>query len=88
MRAVAVQFTQSATHVAARAHGLGDGTSAHRRNVYARKAKVLLSMRRMWMEVMGQPSGAESSRNIKLMNWRRRALQGEFGRVIPDWKSL
>lgn len=69
--------------------GLGDTTSAHSRNEYARKAGVLVKMRHMWADVMGKPGIWEKlARNIKVENHRRPALQEEFGRVMPDWKSL
>ncbi|HEY3365059.1 MAG TPA: hypothetical protein VGK74_08410 [Symbiobacteriaceae bacterium] len=64
-------------------------SSAHQRNEYARKAQVLLKMRQMWVEIMGQPAAwAEFARNVKAVNRRRPGLQEEFGQVIPDWKSL
>jgi len=70
-------------------NGLGDTTSAHSRNEYARKARVLLKMRHMWADVMGKPDVWEKfARNIKVQNHRRPALQEEFGRAIPDWKLL
>ncbi|MDB4897866.1 MAG: uncharacterized protein JWN15_4128 [Firmicutes bacterium] len=69
--------------------GLGDVTSAHERKEYADKAKVLLKMRHMWVEVMGQPMAwKQFGRHVKLVNHRRPALQEEFGRVIPDWNTL
>ena len=70
-------------------NGLGNVTVAHQRSEYARNAKVLLKMRRIWTEVMEQPSAwAEFARSIKMANQRRPALQQEFGRILPDWNSL
>lgn len=69
--------------------GVGDITSAHQRNHYAHTAKLLLKIRRVWVEIMGQAVAWEKfARNIKAINIRRPALQEEFGRIIPDWKSL
>jgi len=46
-------------------------------------------MRHMWVEIMGKPAAWEQfARNVKAVNYRRPALQEEFGKVIADWKSL
>jgi len=59
------------------------------RKEYVQKAEAVLRVRRVLVEVMGQPDEwRRYAASIKQTNAKRPAFQQEFARVIPDWGSL
>jgi hypothetical protein len=69
--------------------GLGNLKTNATRKEYARKAKVMVNVRRLLVEVMGdQARWVKFASNVKKDNKRRPAFQQEFGKVLPGWQDL
>lgn len=71
------------------ASGLGSLDRSQTREEYARNARVVLKMRRVWLDVLQQPEEWRAfARRVKAQNHRRPAFQEEFGRAVPDWEEI
>ena len=69
--------------------GLGNLTVNATRKEYACKAKVMVKVRRMLVEVLGdEPRWNKFAAKVKQDNIRRPAFQQEFGNALPDWQKL
>jgi len=69
--------------------GLGCLTKSATRKEYARKAKIMVRVRRMLVDIIGdKPRWQKFAVKIKKDNARRPALQEEFARALPDWRKL
>jgi tetratricopeptide (TPR) repeat protein len=69
--------------------GLGNLTVNATRKEYARKAKVMLKVRRLLVEVLGDEARWHKfAAKVKQDNIRRPAFQQEFAKVLPDWREL
>ncbi|MDA2930801.1 hypothetical protein MYX84_12800 [Acidobacteria bacterium AH-259-O06] len=69
--------------------GLGNLNRNATRGVYADKARVMVKVRRVWLDVMKRPSEWESyACKVKILNQRRPAFQDEFAKAVPGWNDL
>ena len=69
--------------------GLGNLTVSATRKEYARKAKVMLKVRRVLVEVIGDESRwIKFAAKVKQDNIQRPAFQEEFSKVLPSWREL
>jgi hypothetical protein len=69
--------------------GLGNLTANATRKEYARKAKVMVKVRRLLLEVIGDKARWKKfAAKVKQDNIRRPAFQQEFAKVLPDWREL
>jgi len=59
------------------------------RKVYTRKAKIMIKVRRVLLDVLGdEQRWLKFARKIKKDNARRPAFQQEFARSVPGWQEL
>jgi len=59
------------------------------RKVYTRKAKIMIKVRRVLLDVLGdEQRWLKFARKIKKDNARRPAFQQEFARLVPGWQEL
>lgn len=69
--------------------GLGNLDESSTRKVYIAKAKALLKVRQMLIDVMKKPEKWEAfAREYKNLNSGRPAFQEEFAKIVPGWKEL
>lgn len=69
--------------------GLGNLNRSLTRKEYAMKAKVMVKVRHMYMDIMNTPEKwANFARQVKLDNKKRPAFQEEFTDAVPGWKVL
>ncbi|HHY93585.1 MAG TPA: hypothetical protein GX513_01050 [Firmicutes bacterium] len=69
--------------------GLGSLNSSGTRKEYARNARVVLKLRHMWVDVLGQPNKWQAfAQEVKAQNQNRPAFHEEFACVIPDWREM
>ena len=69
--------------------GLGNLNVNATRKEYARKAKVMAKIRRVYLDILeSEERWRDFARKIKGENLRRTALQEEFARAMPDWREL
>ncbi|MBU0731243.1 MAG: hypothetical protein KKE17_12725 [Proteobacteria bacterium] len=69
--------------------GLGNLNRSLTRKEYARKAKVMIKVRHMYVDIMNTPEQwTNFARQVKLDNKKRPAFQEEFADAVPGWKVL
>ncbi|MCF8127815.1 MAG: hypothetical protein K9N10_04830 [Deltaproteobacteria bacterium] len=69
--------------------GLGNLKANVVRKKYAQKAKVMVKVRHLLVEVMGDPERWRVfAIKVKQDNMRRPAFQDEFGKIVPGWRDL
>jgi uncharacterized Zn finger protein len=69
--------------------GLGSFKSKAPRKEYARKAKVMVKVRHLMIDVMGDEARwRKFACGIREDNIKRPALQQEFAAVLPDWQGM
>ena len=69
--------------------GLGNLNVNATRKEYARQAKVMARIRRVYLDILkSEKRWRDFAGKIKRENLRRPALQEEFARAMPDWKEL
>lgn len=69
--------------------GLGNLKSKAPRKEYARKARVMVKIRHLMIEVMGDEARWRTfACGISKDNIKRPALQQEFAAALPDWQGL
>jgi len=69
--------------------GLGNLNRNAPRKEYTRKAKVMIKVRRVLLEVLGdEQRWLKFARKIKKDNAHRPAFQQEFARLVPGWQEL
>lgn len=69
--------------------GLGNLNSNATRKEYARQAKVMAGIRRVYLDILkSEQHWRDFAGDIKRKNLRRPALQEEFARTMPDWREL
>lgn len=69
--------------------GLGNLNVNATRKEYARQAKVMASIRRVYLDILkSEKRWRDFAGNIKRKNLRRPALQEEFARALPGWREL
>ncbi|MBU1058966.1 MAG: hypothetical protein KJ804_11685 [Proteobacteria bacterium] len=69
--------------------GLGNLDRNAERKEYARNAKIMVKVRHMLVEVLGDGARWEKfASKIKKDNLRRPAFQQEFAKVVPGWREL
>jgi len=69
--------------------GLGDLERNADRKEYIRKARIMVKVRHVLVDVLGDVARWEKfARQVKRDNLRRPAFQQEFAQVVPDWREL
>ena len=69
--------------------GLGNLNESSTRKAYIAKAKALLKVRHMLINVMKKPEKWEAfAKEYKSLNSNRPAFQEEFAKIVPGWKGL
>jgi hypothetical protein len=69
--------------------GLGNMNVNATRKEYARQAKVMAKIRRVYLDILkSEERWRDFAGKIKQENLRRPALQEEFARVMPGWREL
>ena len=69
--------------------GLGNLQTNATRKEYARRAKVMVRIRRMIIEVIeDEDRWKRFAAKVKQANIRRPAFQQEFAKVLPDWRDI
>lgn len=69
--------------------GLGNLKISETRKIYAQKARVMVKVRRLLVEVLNDEARWKKfAARVKQDNIQRPAFQQEFGCVLPDWRDL
>ena len=69
--------------------GLGNLNYNSNRKEYARKAKVMVKVRHMYVDILKDPQKwLDFARQVKASNKRRPAFQQEFAIAVEDWQKI